>query len=314
MDGILLIDKPADIGSAEVVRRVKRFVKPAKVGHLGTLDPFATGLLPILIGEATKIAQFLEHHDKHYEGIIALGAQTDTLDRTGQTVHTAPVPYFDQARLDEIAGRFTGEFEQEPPVYSAIKRAGVPLYKLARKGMEPAPPEHRMVRVMRLELWPSGADQLGFSLRCATGMYVRSLARDIGVALGTVAHLAQLRRLGTGGFSIEQATALDEALAAFEAGRTPALIGISQALPEMPLIEADHNLARRVRNGDASALLAMVRIGRVRLRLNVTARWSQSHISAPMDGSAWRGCSPFDPYSKADLAKHAVQKRFPSTG
>jgi tRNA pseudouridine55 synthase len=261
MDGILLIDKPADISSAEVVRRVKRFVKPAKVGHLGTLDPFATGLLPILIGEATKIAQFLEHHDKHYEGIIALGAQTDTLDRTGQTVHTAPVPCLDQGRLDEIAGRFTGEFEQVPPVYSAIKRAGVPLYKLARKGMEPAAPESRMVQVMRLELWLSGADRLRFSLRCATGMYVRALARDIGVALGTVAHLAQLRRLGTGGFSIEQATALDEVLAAFEARRTPALIGINQALPEMPVIEADHKLARRVRNGDASALLAMVRIG-----------------------------------------------------
>src|SRR5215470_14516521 len=102
MDGVLLIDKPAGMGSAEVVRRGKRNVKPAKVGHLGTLDPFATGLLPVLIGEATKIAQFLEHHDKHYEGVIALGAQTDTLDLTGQVVSTAPVPAFEQARLDEI--------------------------------------------------------------------------------------------------------------------------------------------------------------------------------------------------------------------
>jgi tRNA pseudouridine55 synthase len=118
-----------------------------------------------------------------------------------------------------------------------------------------------MVQVTRLELWPGGADQVGFSLRCATGMYVRSLARDIGIALDTVAHLAQLRRLGTGGFSVEQASALDEVTAAFEAQRTPALIGINQALPEMPVIEADPDLARRVRNGDASALLAMVRMG-----------------------------------------------------
>src|SRR5581483_8761029 len=110
MNGVLLIDKPAGAGSAEVVRRIKRLVKPAKVGHLGTLDPFATGLLPILIGEATKIAQFLEHHHKRYQGVIALGARTDTLDPTGQIVETAPVPSFDQPLLDGIARRFTGHF------------------------------------------------------------------------------------------------------------------------------------------------------------------------------------------------------------
>lgn len=261
MDGILLIDKPADVGSAEVVRRVKRFVKPAKVGHLGTLDPFATGLLPILIGEATKIAQFLEHHDKHYEGVIALGAQTDTLDSTGQVVSTASVPAVDQARLDDVARQFTGEFEQVPPVYSAIKRSGVPLYKLARKGLEPPAPAARMVRVSQLQLWIDGAERLRFALKCATGMYVRSLARDVGVALGTVAHLAQLRRLGTGGFSVEQAVALEEALATLEEGQAPALIGLNQALAEMAAIEADDHLARRLRNGDASALLGMVRMG-----------------------------------------------------
>jgi tRNA pseudouridine55 synthase len=261
MDGILLIDKPAGMGSAEVVRRVKRFVKPAKVGHLGTLDPFATGLLPILIGEATKIAQFLEHHEKHYEGVIALGAQTDTLDPTGQVTSTAPVPAFDQARLDEVAQRFTGEFEQIPPVYSAIKRAGVPLYKLARKGMEPQPPAPRMVQVGHLQLRADAPQRLRFSLRCATGMYVRSLARDIGAALGTVGYLAELRRVGTGGFSIEQAIALDEALSALQDGREPPLIGLNQALADMPAVEADHNLARRLRNGDASALLSMVRMG-----------------------------------------------------
>ena len=267
MDGIILIDKPADIGSAEVVRRVKSFVKPAKVGHLGTLDPFATGLLPILVGEATKIAQFLEHHDKQYEGMIALGTLTDTLDRTGQSVQTAPVPCLEQAQLDQTAARFIGEFEQQPPVYSAIKRAGVPLYKLARKGMEPAPPAPRRVRVRGLELSACGTGRLRFSLRCATGMYVRSLARDIGVALGTVGHLAELRRAGTGGFSIEQATRLEQVVATLEARQTPALVGINQALGEMPLIEVDLETARRVRNGDASALLAMVRIGQGPLRV-----------------------------------------------
>jgi tRNA pseudouridine55 synthase len=261
VNGVLLIDKPAAVGSAEVVRRVKRFVKPAKVGHLGTLDPFATGLLPILIGEATKIAQFLEHHDKHYEGVIALGVQTDTLDPTGEVTSTAAVAPLDQRRLDEIAQRFTGEFEQVPPVYSAIKRAGVPLYKLARKGMEPPPPEPRMVMVRRLELRPEGAGRIRFSLQCATGMYVRALARDIGIASGTVAHLAELRRTGTGGFGIEQAIALDQALANLEKGQPPALIDLNYALAGMNELEVDQALARRVRNGDAAALLPMVRIG-----------------------------------------------------
>jgi|SRR5579885_335014 tRNA pseudouridine55 synthase len=267
MDGILLIDKPAGMGSAEVVRRVKRFVKPAKVGHLGTLDPFATGLLPILIGEATKIAQFLEHHQKHYQGVIALGVQTDTLDPTGQVISSAAVPAFDQGRLDQIVQRFTGDFEQVPPLYSAIKRAGVPLYKLARKGMEVPPPQARVVHVSHLQLRADGCERLRFSLRCATGMYVRSLARDIGAELGTVGYLAELRRLGTGGFSIEQAIALDEALAMLHDGPMPALVGLNEALAFMPAVEADHSVARRLRNGDASALLSLVRMGQGPVRV-----------------------------------------------
>ncbi len=261
MHGILLIDKPSDIGSAEVVRQVKRFVKPAKVGHLGTLDPFATGLLPILIGEATKIAQFLEHDDKHYGGIIALGAETDTLDRSGEVMRRAAVPALDAARLDEIAARFTGAFEQVPPVYSAIKRAGVPLYKLARRGEQPEPAPPRTVHVKRLELAVDSADRLRFSLQCATGMYVRALARDIGAALGSVAHLAELRRLGTAGFSVDQAIALDEALAILAERRMPPLVGLSEALGQMARVEVDHETQRRVRNGDASALLETVRMG-----------------------------------------------------
>ncbi len=261
MHGILLIDKPSEVGSAEVVRRVKKYVKPAKVGHLGTLDPFATGLLPILIGEATKIAQFLEHDDKYYGGIIALGAETDTLDRSGEVVRRAAVPALDSARLDEIAARFIGAFEQVPPVYSAIKRAGVPLYKLARRGEQPEPAPPRTVHVKRLELTVEGADRLRFSLRCATGMYVRALARDIGAALGSVAHLAELRRLGTAGFLVDQATPLDEALAILAARRRPPLVGLSEALGQMARVEVDAATSRRVRNGDASALLAVVRMG-----------------------------------------------------
>jgi tRNA pseudouridine55 synthase len=266
MNGVLLIDKPAGAGSAEVVRRIKRLVKPAKVGHLGTLDPFATGLLPILIGEATKIAQFLEHHAKRYEGVIALGAQTDTLDPAGQIVETAAVPSFDQPLLDGIARRFTGQFEQVAPVYSAIKRGGVPLYKLARKGMDPAPPA-RTVRIDYLRLSAAGPDRLAFCVRCATGTYIRALARDIAAELGTAGHLAQLRRLETGGFSIEGAIGLDDAIAIFQSGGVPPLIGLEPALADMPAIQVDPAAARRVRNGDASALLSMVRIGQGRYKV-----------------------------------------------
>src|SRR5215469_9106307 len=129
MDTIVLVDKPAGLTSAEVVRRVKALVKPARVGHLGTLDPFATGLLPIMIGEATKLAPFLEGGDKCYHGAIALGAETTTLDREGEVTRTAPVPSISDDRLAQVARRFTGSIEQVPPVFSAIKRGGVPLYR-----------------------------------------------------------------------------------------------------------------------------------------------------------------------------------------
>lgn len=261
MDGILLIDKPTGFSSAEIVRRVKRFVKPSKVGHLGTLDPFATGLLPILIGEATKIAQFLEHCDKRYEGVIALGAETDTLDRTGTVVRTADVPRLDPIRIGEIARQFTGEFEQVPPVYSAIKRAGVPLYKLARQGVEPEPAGPRQVEVKWLEISIEGANRLRFSLCCATGMYVRSLARDIGVALGSAAHLDELRRTATAGFSIEQSISLSDAVEAFERNRMPPMVSVAGALSKMASVEVDPQAARRVRNGDASGLVSAIRRG-----------------------------------------------------
>src|SRR5229473_754170 len=134
MNAIVLVDKPAGISSADVVRRVKSRVKPARVGHLGTLDPFATGLLPIMIGEATKLAPFIDAGDKTYAGLIRLGVETDTLDRDGATVRTLEVPAITAEKLAEIAAQFRGPIEQVPPVFSAIKRGGVPLYRMARRG------------------------------------------------------------------------------------------------------------------------------------------------------------------------------------
>jgi tRNA pseudouridine55 synthase len=255
MDGVLLVDKPAGIGSAEVVRKIKAHVRPVRVGHLGTLDPFATGLLPILIGEATKLAPFLQDAEKEYAGVIRLGIETDTLDPTGAVVRSAEVPALDAARLAEVAARFTGKIVQQPPLFSAIKRAGVPLYKLARRGVEVEPPPPREVEISRLEIAPLDSTSLRFVAVCSTGTYMRSLARDVGLALGTVAHLAELRRLRSGLLTLEQARPLADVLAILAEGReSELLIGPREALAAMPEAQAGPADVRLLRNGDSRAL------------------------------------------------------------
>lgn len=262
MNAILLVDKPAGISSAEVVRRVKSRVKPARVGHLGTLDPFATGLLPIMIGEATKLAPFIDGGDKTYEGLIRLGVETDTLDRDGDVVRRVEVPVISPGRIAEVAVQFTGAVEQVPPVFSAIKRAGVPLYRLARRGDEVPPPEKRIVEIKRLELNCEAPDAIRFVATCSPGTYARALARDIGLALGTVAHLEELRRTRNGAFSIADATALTDLLSALDSGTIPdRRIGLRDALPEMAELVVDAAVEKRLRNGDSRALDSMVPSG-----------------------------------------------------
>ena len=262
MDGIILIDKPSGITSAEVVRRIKVRVKPARVGHLGTLDPFATGVLPIMVGEATKLAPMLEGGEKVYAGIIKLGAETDTLDRDGKVVREAPVPAIDEARLGAVARQFTGKIDQVPPVFSAIKRAGVRMYKLARKGNpeELEPPPIRNIEIKDLSLELAGADEIRFVATCSPGTYARALARDIGIALGTVAHLKDLRRTRSGHFTIANAINLDEALniASDQTGR---LIGLRDALPDLAELNVDDEAEKLLRNGDPRALEGRVPAG-----------------------------------------------------
>jgi tRNA pseudouridine55 synthase len=219
--GILLVDKPEGATSADVVRVLKRPLGRAKIGHLGTLDPFASGLLPLCIGEATKVARYLLLEDKAYAGVIQLGTATDTLDRTGRVTETAPAPAPSAATLDALAARFTGPQEQTPPMYSAVKQGGVPLYKLARRGVEVAR-EPRRITVYALELRPDGTDRIAFALRCSKGTYVRVLGAEIGKALGTVAHLAALRRTAVGAFDVAAATPLD-GLAAMPVDAWPVL-------------------------------------------------------------------------------------------
>ncbi|MGA9724826.1 MAG: tRNA pseudouridine(55) synthase TruB [Candidatus Binatus sp.] len=259
MNSIVLVDKPAGISSAEVVRHVKSRVKPARVGHLGTLDPFATGLLPIMIGEATKLAPFIDGGDKEYAGLIRLGVETDTLDRDGAEVRRADVPAISAETLVQVAAHFTGPIEQVPPVYSAIKRAGVPLYRLARRGDDVAPPEKRNVEIKRLDLIMETPDAIRFVATCSPGTYARSLARDIGVALGTVAHLEELRRTRNGAFSIADAMPLADILAALDSGAPlPNMISLRDALVGTPEVVVDETAEMRLRNGDSRALDSQV--------------------------------------------------------
>ncbi len=262
MNSIVLVDKPAGISSAEVVRRVKSRVKPARVGHLGTLDPFATGLLPIMIGEATKLAPFIDGGDKEYAGLIRLGVETDTLDRDGAEVRRAEVPAISAETLAQVAAQFTGPIEQVPPVYSAIKRAGVPLYRLARRGDDVAPPEKRSVEIRRLDLICEASDAIRFVATCSPGTYARSLARDMGIALGTVAHLEELRRTRNGAFSIADAIPLGDVLAALDSGEPLAhTISLRDALVGMPEVVVDATAEKRLRNGDSRALDSQVPSG-----------------------------------------------------
>ncbi len=250
MNGLLLLDKPDGITSAEAVRRVKvRVGRHVKVGHLGTLDPFATGLLPLCLGEATKIAQFLNVADKAYTGVIQLGAATDTGDRTGSVTEQGAVAPFDAAALAAVAAQWTGEFLQSPPMYSAVKRDGVPLYKLARLGLE-VERTPRPVRIDALALHAKTSLRLGFTVACSKGTYIRVLAEEVGRALGAPAHLLELRRTEFGRFSIERAVKLDAWTPDGEAG----FVAIGAALAHLPCVALDAVAALAARQGKAEVL------------------------------------------------------------
>jgi tRNA pseudouridine55 synthase len=209
MEGILLVDKPADHTSHDVVARLRGKLRMKRVGHAGTLDPMATGLLIILVGKATRVSQYLMSVDKEYEGSIELGKVTDTQDAEGEVLETIPVPAFSEAEIRAAVASFLGDQYQTPPMYSAVKVDGVPLYKSARKGEE-VEREPRFIRVMSWDLTRIALPRLDFRLRCTKGTYVRTLAHDLGRKLGCGAHLAALRRTASDKFNVSQALTLDE--------------------------------------------------------------------------------------------------------
>lgn len=209
LEGILLIDKPRDHTSHDVVARLRGKLKMKRIGHAGTLDPMATGLLVILVGKATKVSQYLVSLDKEYEGTIELGKVTDTQDAEGEVMATKPVPVLTEDEVQVTIKSFLGDQYQLPPMYSAIKIAGQPLYKAARKGEEVVR-EPRFIRVMSWDLLRFASPQIDFRLRCTKGTYVRTLAHDLGAKIGCGAHLAALRRTATDKFTVSQALTLDQ--------------------------------------------------------------------------------------------------------
>lgn len=203
-DGFLVIDKPPGLTSHDVVAILRAVTGLNKVGHTGTLDPFATGVLPLALGGATRLIQFLDEREKVYDATIDLGAATDTGDPTGTVIESRPVPQLDRARVVEALSRFVGDRMQTPPRYSAVKVKGRPLYTYARKGQD-VEAQPRPITVYGMELVELEETRLRVVIKCSRGTYARVLAEEIGQALGTLGHLGALRRLGSGPFLIEQA-------------------------------------------------------------------------------------------------------------
>lgn len=204
LDGVLLVDKAPGMTSHDVVAIARRQLRTKKIGHCGTLDPLATGLLIIVIGRGTKIQDLLMSEDKTYEGTLRLGEITSSQDADGEILETRPVPDFSEAELEAAFAKFDGDFYQMPPMVSAIKKDGIPLYKLARKG-QTVEREPRFVHVFAHAILGRSGPEVGFRVECSKGFYVRTYAHDIGEALGCGAHLKALRRTRSGRFSLDRA-------------------------------------------------------------------------------------------------------------
>src|ERR1700678_1976266 len=230
LDGVLLVDKPGEHTSHDVVARLRGKLRMRKVGHAGTLDPMATGLLIILLGRATRVSQFLISLDKEYEGTVELGKVTDSQDADGQVMETRPVPALTREEVAAAMQGFLGDQYQTPPMFSAIKIGGVPLYKRARNGEE-VEREPRFIRVMSWEMTGFASPHVDFRLKCTKGTYVRTLAHDLGNKLGCGAHLSALRRTATDRFNVAQALTMDQIEALPLPDIEKRLIPVGQAVP-----------------------------------------------------------------------------------
>lgn len=248
MNGLLILDKPDGMTSHDVVAIVRRATGEKSIGHLGTLDPMATGVLPLLLGKYTRLAQFFGSAEKHYTGHIRFGFATDTFDAEG-TPATEPKPLTQTlAELQQLAQHFHGTMNQLPPVYSAKKINGVPAHKLARAGLE-APVKPARITIHHFVLTALEGDTATFSMSISAGGYVRSVAHELGQLAGCGAHLSSLRRTQAGSFTLEHAITIEQLKSLSTAEIESLLPHPRTLLPEMPSVTVDEQLAGRLRNG-----------------------------------------------------------------
>lgn len=249
INGILLLDKPIGFSSNQALQKIKWLLKAAKAGHTGTLDPLATGLLPLCFGEATKFAHFLTDADKTYIATIKLGATTTTGDAEGEVLTTSPVNV-SRSDFEQACQQFTGEISQTPPMYSALKFEGKALYEYARAGVE-IERKARRVTIQNIEVNSFAGDVAVISVTCSKGTYIRTLAEDIGKQLGCGAHLIGLRRTATADYQIAQAVTLEQFEAMSEEERLAALAPPDSAVHYLPAITLDDDAAFYLLQGQA---------------------------------------------------------------
>ncbi len=250
MDGVLPINKPSGMTSHDVVQAVRRILREQRVGHTGTLDPLATGLLVLCTGKATRIARYLEAGEKEYTAVMRLGITTDTQDSEGRILGTKIYTPPGQEAIIGLMGRFTGSIMQEPPVYSAVKVSGVPSYKLARQGKaKPLAPRH--VTIFSIDLLEYDDPFIRLHVRCSKGVYIRTLCADIGNALGTGAHLTSLVRTRSGIFHLDDAVTLDDLTVLSASGNVEsAFVSIDEALSHFPVAMMDEAGAGKIVHGN----------------------------------------------------------------
>jgi tRNA pseudouridine55 synthase len=249
LHGVIIVDKHAGISSAGIVAEVKRILKAHKVGHAGTIDPFAEGVLVCCVNNATRLARFLLHGPKRYSAVLKLGVETDTQDATGTVIGIKSPVHLSEKKIRSIFKQYEGPGQQLPPVYSALKHKGIPLYKLARRG-QPVQKPARQIHITDIIIQEIKIPQICFEVACSAGTYIRALCADIGRSLGCGGHLQALKRIESNGFTLSQAHTIDKIRQTVLAGNAEELIvKMADILKDMPEHYADRQLLEKIRHG-----------------------------------------------------------------
>lgn len=286
--GIIVVDKPTGRSSNHVLQQVKRLFDAKKAGHTGNLDPLATGVLPICLGEATKVSSYLLDSDKQYQVTCQLGVVTDSGDSDGKVLTTSPVPEFTEQDLLDLIPKFTGEQDQVPPMFSALKYQGQPLYKLARQGIE-VERKSRRITIYNIQLLSVTADSFTLDVRCSKGTYIRTLVEDISQELACGGHVSMLRRVAAAGYQIEQAVTVEQLEHLAEQGLQSLdaiLLPTEDALPDWPAISVTDDMVTALRFGqtinvDQSFESAQVRLFDLNKQFLGLGEMSEQGIVAP---------------------------------